>query len=35
MQRRILRMVAGGALALAASAALAQHPMEQFVPAMG
>ncbi len=35
MQRRILRMVAGGALALAASAALAQQPMEQFVPAMG
>ena len=35
MQRRILRMVAGGALALAASAALAQQQMEQFVPAMG
>ena len=35
MQRRIVTLLAGSALALAAGSAVAQQPMEQFVPAMG
>jgi branched-chain amino acid transport system substrate-binding protein len=35
MKRRVLPLLVGGALTLAAGGALAQQPMEQFVPAMG
>ena len=35
MQRRIVTLLAGSALALAAGSGRAQQPMEQFVPAMG
>ena len=35
MKRRVLPLLVGGALGLAAGGAFAQQPMEQFVPAMG
>jgi branched-chain amino acid transport system substrate-binding protein len=35
MQRRIVTLLAGSVLALAAASAVAEQPMEQFVPALG
>jgi len=35
MQKRFMKLLAGSALALAASGTVAQQPMEQFVPALG
>jgi branched-chain amino acid transport system substrate-binding protein len=35
MQRRIVTLLAGSVLTLAAASAAAQQPMEQFVPALG